>query len=102
MESLDKEQVEQPVQFDEFMTHAAAIFDEVAAGRQVVVQRDGQLVRLSPARKRAKRRPRHFSMDDPLWDIVGVGRSSGPTDVSSNKHKYLADAVADLHERGHS
>lgn len=98
MNAIDREPVEQPVQFDEFISHAVAIFDEVAAGKQVVVQRDGQLVRLSSARKRAKRRPRHFSMDDPLWDIVGIGRSSGPTDVSSNKHAYLADAAADLHE----
>lgn len=99
---MEKEQVEQPVQFDEFMTHAAAIFDEVAAGKEVVVKRDGQLVRLSPARRRAKRRARHFSMNDPLWDIVGIGHSSGPTDVSSNKHNYLADAAAELHERDHS
>lgn len=99
---MEKEQVEQPVQFDEFLTHAAAIFDEVAAGKQVVVKRDGQLVRLSPARRRAKRRPRHFSMDDPLWDIVGIGHSHGPTDVSTNKHKYLADAAADLHEPDHA
>lgn len=98
MASVGHEPAEQPVPFEQFIAAAAAIFDEVAAGKQVVVQRDGQLVRLSPARKRAKRRPRHFSMDDPLWDIVGIGRSTGPTDVASNKHTYLADAAANLHE----
>ncbi len=54
------------IPFDQFIVDAGAIFDEVAAGKPVVIQRDGQLVRLAPARKRAKRRARHFSMDDPL------------------------------------
>jgi excisionase family DNA binding protein len=64
---------------------------------------------------------RPFTMEDPLWrvfglgesddpddfetgvddlptlreqmgNIVGIGRSSGPNDVSANKYKYLADA----------
>lgn len=34
-----------------------------------------------------------FTFDDPLWDIVGIGRSEGPTDVARNKHKNLADAI---------
>jgi excisionase family DNA binding protein len=29
---------------------------------------------------------------DPIWSIVGIGRSEGPTDVSQNKYKYLAEA----------
>ncbi len=29
---------------------------------------------------------------DPLWNIVGIGASSGPTEVSANKHAYLAEA----------
>jgi hypothetical protein len=37
-------------------------------------------------------------MDDPLWDLVGIGHSGGPGDVSENKHKYLADAYTDTHE----
>lgn len=34
-----------------------------------------------------------FTFDDPLWDIVGIGRSGGPNDVARIKHKYLADAI---------
>lgn len=34
-----------------------------------------------------------FTMDDPLWDIVGIGQSDEPNDVARNKHKYLADAI---------
>ncbi len=37
------------------------------------------------------------SEDDPLWRIVGIGESSGPTDVSVRKHDYLAEAYEDLH-----
>src|SRR5262249_17258604 len=43
---------------------------------------------------------RPITADDPLWNIVGMADSgpNRPTDVSRNKHKYLADAYADLHE----
>lgn len=37
------------------------------------------------------------SEDDPLWRIVGIGESTGPTDVSRRKHDYLAEAYEDLH-----
>ena len=37
-----------------------------------------------------------FTKEDPLWHLVGIGRS-GQTDVSENKHKYVAEAYADLH-----
>ncbi|MDO8672751.1 MAG: hypothetical protein Q7O66_15170 [Dehalococcoidia bacterium] len=43
-------------------------------------------------RKRTRIKGRPIRRDDPLWNIVGIGRSSGPTDVSVNKHKYLAEA----------
>jgi excisionase family DNA binding protein len=35
---------------------------------------------------------RPTSDDDPLWNIIGIGRSDGADDVATNKHKYLADA----------
>lgn len=30
--------------------------------------------------------------DDPLLSIIGIDKSDGPTDVSQNKNKYLAEA----------
>lgn len=39
-----------------------------------------------------------FTKDDPLWKLIGIGESSGPTDVSRRKHEYLAEAYEDLHE----
>ncbi|MBI4493356.1 MAG: methionine adenosyltransferase [Chloroflexi bacterium] len=35
-----------------------------------------------------------FTMDDSLWNIVGIGESEGPTDISEHKHQYLAEAYA--------
>jgi hypothetical protein len=43
-------------------------------------------------------RGKPFTRDDPLWNLVGIGKS-GLGDVSANKHKYLADAFADLHSK---
>ena len=70
----------------------------VKVGRGVRVRKESveQFVepiepKIAPTR-RAAARGRPFTMDDPLWGIVGIGRSTGPTDVSENKHKYLADA----------
>ena len=45
------------------------------------------------ARKSAVRRGKPFTMNDPLWNLAGIGHSSeGPGDVSANKYKYLAKA----------
>ena len=46
----------------------------------------------SPDRKRMKGRP--TSKDDPLWNIIGIADDPADkaTDVSVNKHKYLAEA----------
>lgn len=31
---------------------------------------------------------------DSFWNIVGIAQGEGPTDVSENKHKYLAEAYS--------
>lgn len=93
---MDTEKQAEAVRFDDFIEHAPALFDEAEAGRDITVERNGSLFRLSPLRP-TRRRRRKLSADDPLWDIVGLGRSEGPTDVSTNKHKYLAEAAADQH-----
>ena len=57
-----------------------------------------------PTDKRAERpgEPRQNAefptKEHALWDIVGMAESEGQGDVSENKHKYLAEAYADLHE----
>jgi hypothetical protein len=44
----------------------------------------------NPRRRSLKGKP--ITADDPIWNIVGIGRSEGPGDISTNKHKYLAEA----------
>jgi excisionase family DNA binding protein len=78
----------------------------VRVGRSVRVRREAIeafLTPVGPNRARSTvRRPvgRPLTPDDSLWNIVGIADSGpdGPHDVASNKHKYLADAYADLHE----
>ena len=80
------------------------IAEEVhTTGEPRVLQRSGEdlavVVRSGSPRARAPRaaRGRRFSMDDALFNIVGIADSSDPdepTDVSSDKHRYLADAYA--------
>jgi hypothetical protein len=84
-----------PLQFEEFAARLDAIFDQIEAnGKEITVERGGRLFALRPKRRRHPRKGGPITADDPLWDIVGIGRSRGPTDVSSNKHKNIADAVA--------
>ncbi len=91
---------QKPVQFEEFAAHLDAIFDQVEAqGEEITVERGGRLFALRPKRRRSARKSHRITADDPLWDIVGIGRSDGPTDVSSNKYKYVADAIASHFER---
>jgi len=44
-----------------------------------------------------RRRSHVFTMDDPLWSIVGIARGAGPENVSGNVDKYLAEAALDEH-----
>lgn len=56
---------------------------------------------LMPAKTRSRRpaRRKGLTRDDTLWNIVGcIPDHRGPTDVSENVDKYLADAYADTHE----
>jgi hypothetical protein len=69
--------------------------EEVAGSDEArVLTRDGEeLAILMPARKqRSRRRSKVESPNQWLANLIGIGASEGPTDVSVNKHKYLADA----------
>lgn len=87
---MDSESHAEAVHFEDSMAHALALFDEAEAGKEITIERNGALFRLSPVRK-TRRRPRKPSANDALWDIVGIGPSIGPNDVSANKHNCLGD-----------
>ena len=83
------------------MPELLRLAEEVGSSGETRILRrnDTDLAILAPipaAPKRSARR-RGVTKDDPLWNIVGIGQSDGPTDVSTNKHKYLAEAS--LHKR---
>ena len=74
--------------------------EEVQGSNQVtILTKDGEeLIKVSPTKATKKRRAKSgvLSKDDPLFSIIGIGRS-GVSDISSNKHKYLAEAYYDKH-----
>lgn len=84
---------------EEFMTDLPTLLDRLereSAG--VLVEYAGTLFSVRPQSKRtARHRTRHFSTEDPLFEVMGIGHSGGPGNVATNKHKYLAEAYGDLH-----
>ena len=86
------------VPFNEFVVNLTSILDELTREQTaIVVERDGRRYRLEHQRP-AEQQGRPFTMGDPFWKIVGIGASVGATDVSTNKHKHLADAF--IQKRG--
>jgi hypothetical protein len=71
----------------------------VRSGHRRVVRVGGREIALVPHTRRPRSRPKVFTKDDPLWEIVGMLKADGgPTDVSENVDKYLAEAYLDTHE----
>jgi len=48
-------------------------------------------------RRRSPSRARPVTEDDPLFRLIGIGASTGPGDISENKHAYLADDYRKQH-----
>jgi hypothetical protein len=73
-----------------------------SSNQPVVLRREREDVAILRVVKRPGKhrglRGRPTGASDPLWKLIGIGESEGPGDVSTNKHKYLADANANLHE----
>lgn len=83
------------IPFEEFVANASAIFDELASGSTVVVERGGGMYSLSERRARRRRKTGVIEPGDSMFDMMGMVSTTGPTDVSANKHQYLADAYVD-------
>ena len=78
---------------------AAGQIDAVRVGKGVRIQRealDQFLSPVAPRRQSAAKEGRAFTMNDSLWNLAGIADSGpeGPSDVSENKYRYLADAYA--------
>jgi excisionase family DNA binding protein len=78
----------------------------VRVGRGVRVRKEAvdQLIEEVVPKKARRAAPvprgKPFTMDDPLWKVVGIGRSGGKTNVAANKDEYIAAALmAEFHPR---
>jgi hypothetical protein len=71
---------------------------EVRDSRQSVrIVEDGEdLAVLQPARQRRRTtlRGKPITDSDPYWNLFGIGRSTGPGDISVNKRKHLIKAIS--------
>ena len=86
----------EPVTFDEFVSNAASIFAQIEQeGKGVLVEHDGTLFSVKMKRPKTKKGGAITSQDS-ILHIIGIGASQGPTDTSTNKHRYLADASNSL------
>ena len=65
---------------------------------RILQQESEDLAMLTPIKPVAKTNPRGkpTTADDPLWKLIGIGHS-GKSDISENKHKYLAEVY--LHHK---
>ncbi len=71
-------------------------------GHRQVVRVRGRAVALVPqteSKRKSPRRTHQLTRASALWSVVGaISEPSGPTDVSANKHQYLAEAYLENHE----
>ena len=89
----------EPITFDEFLSNAASIFAQIEQeGKGILVEHDGALFTVKMKRPKTQKRSRAITSQDSILHIIGIGASQGPTDTSTNKHRYLADATGDLHK----
>ena len=90
----------EPVAFDEFLSNAASIFEQIERdGKDVLVEHDGALFSVKMKQPKTKKRNRAITSQDSILRIIGIGASQEETDISTNKHRYLADASSDLHNK---
>ncbi|MHB8576568.1 MAG: hypothetical protein ACYDCQ_14695 [Dehalococcoidia bacterium] len=80
------------------MPEVARLVREVAETgvRRVLTENGAPVAEIAPARRRRRRQGhrRPLTMDDPLWKIVGMITEDIGSDLSANKHRYLAEAYA--------
>ncbi len=65
----------------------------VRVPRESLAQLLAPIERPTPVAPERARRGRAFTMDDSLWNIVGIGRSPDPSQVAEQKDRYVAEAV---------
>lgn len=90
-----------PIEISQVPQLAQLVADLRRGARQVVLQEHGEdvaVLRVLETDSIRRMQGIPVTAEDPLWNIVGIGCSGGPGDVSRNKYKYLAEAYAPRQE----
>lgn len=86
----------QHIQLDEFVSHTREILREVERrGESVLIENGDQVFALIPKKTGNRSKNGHLSRSDGLFEIIGIGMSEAPTNISAHKHDYIADAKLD-------
>lgn len=85
------------IPLDEFLRHTAESLEKARQTTEGVILEDqGNTYRIVYEGEAGVASP-GLSAQDPFLALAGAFESSGPSDVSSHKHDYLADAYGDRH-----
>ena len=86
----------QHISFDEFVSHTREILREIEKrGESILIENGEHFFALTPKKAENHNRGSHLSRSDGLFEIIGIGESEEPTDISMHKHDYIAQATLD-------
>ena len=86
----------QHISFDEFVSNAREILREVERrGESILIEHGDHFFALTPKQAENQSEGSHLSRSDGLFEIIGLGASEEPTDISRHKHDYIAQAILD-------
>lgn len=86
----------QRIPFDEFVSNTREILREIEKrGESVLIENGDHVFALTPEKAENHNRESHLSRSDGLFEIIGMGESEEPTDISKHKHDYIAQATLD-------
>ena len=84
------------ISIDEFVSNTREILREIEKrGESVLIENGEHFFALTPKKVVNHNRISHLSRSDGLFEIIGIGESEKPTDISMHKHDYIAQAALD-------
>lgn len=86
----------QHIPFDEFVSNTREILREIEKrGESILIENGEHFFALTPKKVKNHHRGPYLSRSDGLFEIIGIGESEEPTDISLHKHDYIAQATLD-------
>ncbi|MGI8552818.1 MAG: hypothetical protein ACR2PL_18830 [Dehalococcoidia bacterium] len=83
----------QPIDIAGYPDLVSLIERAKAAHQPLTLRCNGDDVALLVPVASVDRQSKGLTEDDSLLSVIGIGESTGPGDVSSNKHRYVAQAI---------